>query len=89
MFTSAHLSIYRTVCTKYVLFLAWVTNPYILTGVWEEKLRVGEVGGNTLGLYGCQFGTDGNTILAHGYQGAFTVWHRLNESVRGVIKCFL
>ncbi|XP_067931925.1 elongator complex protein 2-like [Watersipora subatra] len=50
------------------------------TGVWEEKLRVGEVGGNTLGLYGCQFGPDGNTILAHGYQGAFTVWNRSTQS---------
>lgn len=54
---------------------------YVVSGVWEEKLRVGEVGGNTLGLYGCQFSPDGNTILAHGYQGAFTVWHlsQLNE----------
>ena len=52
--------------------------------MWEEKLRVGEVGGNTLGLYGCQFAPDGNTVLAHGYQGAFTVWNRLEQSVCGI-----
>ena len=35
---------------------------------------MGEVGGNTLGLYGGVFGPDGNSILAHGYQGAFHHW---------------
>lgn len=37
---------------------------------------MGEVGGNTLGLFGCQFSPDGETLLAHGYQGAFTIWHK-------------
>ncbi|XP_071811428.1 elongator complex protein 2-like [Apostichopus japonicus] len=49
------------------------------TGVWVDKVRVGEVGGNTLGLYGCQFAPDGKTILAHGYQGAFHVWSSSRE----------
>ncbi|XP_071484227.1 elongator complex protein 2-like [Diadema antillarum] len=44
------------------------------SGVWLDEVRVGEVGGNTLGLYGCQFGPDGKAILGHGYQGAFHVW---------------
>ncbi|KAK3930472.1 putative elongator complex protein 2 [Frankliniella fusca] len=43
--------------------------------VWLEKARVGEVGGNTLGFYGCQFAPDGHSILAHGYQGSFHLWH--------------
>ncbi|XP_038045123.1 elongator complex protein 2-like [Patiria miniata] len=46
------------------------------SGVWLDHVRVGEVGGNTLGLYGCQFSPDGNAILAHGYQGAFHLWAR-------------
>ncbi|KAK3587822.1 hypothetical protein CHS0354_019687 [Potamilus streckersoni] len=44
------------------------------SGVWIEAVRVGEVGGNTLGLYGGMFGPDGLSILAHGYQGAFHHW---------------
>ncbi|KAE8742733.1 hypothetical protein FOCC_FOCC011764 [Frankliniella occidentalis] len=43
--------------------------------VWLEKARFGEVGGNTLGFYGCQFAPDGHSILAHGYQGSFHLWH--------------
>lgn len=43
--------------------------------VWLEKARVGEVGGNTLGFYGCQFAPNGKSILAHGYQGSFHLWH--------------
>lgn len=37
---------------------------------------MGTVGGNTLGLYGAVFSADGETILAHGYQGAFHMWHK-------------
>ena len=37
---------------------------------------MGEVGGNTLGLYGGIFGPRGDLILAHGYQGAFHLWKR-------------
>lgn len=37
---------------------------------------MGEVGGNTLGLYGGVFGPSGDLILAHGYQGAFHLWKR-------------
>ncbi|XP_070565909.1 elongator complex protein 2-like [Ptychodera flava] len=44
------------------------------SGVWLDQVRVGEVGGNTLGLYGCQISPDGLSILGHGYQGAFHLW---------------
>lgn len=49
-------------------------------GVWIEKVRVGEVGGNTLGFYGNRFSPDGQSILAHGFQGAFHLWHFEKES---------
>lgn len=45
-------------------------------GLWLEKVRVGEVGGNTLGFYGGMFGPDNCSILAHGYHGAFHIWKK-------------
>ncbi|XP_060597873.1 elongator complex protein 2-like [Ruditapes philippinarum] len=53
--------------------------PESESGVWTEQMRVGEVGGNTLGLYGGMFGCHGDAILAHGYQGAFHQWARNKE----------
>uniref|UniRef100_A0A4X2M3Z4 Elongator complex protein 2 n=1 Tax=Vombatus ursinus TaxID=29139 RepID=A0A4X2M3Z4_VOMUR len=44
------------------------------SGVWLEQVRVGEVGGNTLGFYDCQFSPDGSTILAHAFHGALHLW---------------
>lgn len=46
-------------------------------GLWLEKIRVGEVGGNSLGFYGGMFGPSGFSILAHGYHGAFHIWNLL------------
>lgn len=46
----------------------------IMNGMWTEMVRVGEVGGNSLGFYGCKFGPDGLYILAYGYQGSFHIW---------------
>lgn len=37
-------------------------------------MRVGEVGGNTLGFYGCQMSPDGSMILAHAFHGALHLW---------------
>ena len=37
-------------------------------------MRVGDVGGNTLGLYGGLFSPCGQSILGHGYHGAFSQW---------------
>lgn len=45
------------------------------TNLWLENMRVGEVGGNTLGFYGGKFGPHGRSILAHSYHGAFHIWH--------------
>ncbi|KAI1901605.1 hypothetical protein AGOR_G00036120 [Albula goreensis] len=48
------------------------------SGVWLEQVRVGEVGGNTLGFYGCQMSPDGSMIIAHAFHGALHLWHRNN-----------
>ena len=49
-------------------------------GVWINEVRVGEIGGNTLGFYGGLFSPDGQQILAHGYNGAFHLWTKNTES---------
>ena len=44
-------------------------------GVWMEKIRVGDVGGNSLGFFGGKIATNGQAIMGHGYQGSFHIWH--------------
>lgn len=56
--------------------IIWELDPE--TNLWVDKMRVGEVGGNTLGFYGGVFSPDGNSILGHGYNGAFHVWTNNN-----------
>ncbi|XP_067123610.1 elongator complex protein 2 [Centruroides vittatus] len=51
-----------------------------ISGIWLEKIRVGEVGGNTLGFYGGVFSPNGLSILAQGYQGALHLWSFHKES---------
>uniref|UniRef100_A0A8C7ZUC9 Elongator complex protein 2 n=1 Tax=Oryzias sinensis TaxID=183150 RepID=A0A8C7ZUC9_9TELE len=53
------------------------------SGVWVEQVRVGEVGGNTLGFYGCQMSPDGSMIVAHAFHGALHLW--LNSRKRRTI----
>ncbi|XP_051791916.1 elongator complex protein 2 isoform X3 [Erpetoichthys calabaricus] len=48
------------------------------SGVWLEQIRVGEVGGNTLGFYGCQISPDGSMIIAHAFHGALHLWRQNN-----------
>ena len=43
---------------------------------------MGEVGGNSLGLYGCAFSPDGTGVISHGFQGAFHYWKFVNSQVR-------
>uniref|UniRef100_S4RVI8 Elongator complex protein 2 n=1 Tax=Petromyzon marinus TaxID=7757 RepID=S4RVI8_PETMA len=52
-----------------------IWSPDEETGVWLEKVRVGEVGGNTLGFLGCQFSAEGTAIIAHAFHGALHLWH--------------
>ncbi|CAF1469362.1 unnamed protein product [Adineta steineri] len=42
--------------------------------MYIDKARVGEIGGNTLGFYGCTFSPCGSYILGHGYEGALHLW---------------
>ena len=44
-------------------------------------MRVGEVGGNTLGFYGGLISPDGLLILAHDYQGGFHLWGKEKEAI--------
>jgi len=44
------------------------------------QVRVGEVGGTTLGFYGAVFSRDGQSILGHGYQGAFHLWNNITNT---------
>ena len=57
--------------------------------VTVTQVRVGEVGGNTLGLYGAIFSPRGNQILAHGYQGAFHLWKNVSYRDDKVWLCYM
>ena len=41
------------------------------SGIWADVVRVGELGGRTLGFFGGAWAPDGMEIMAHGYHGAF------------------
>lgn len=47
------------------------------SGIWVDLIRLGEVGGNTLGFYGGKFSPDGNSILAQGHNGSFHLWTKV------------
>eukprot|EP00055_Hartaetosiga_balthica_P005331 m.15465 g.15465 ORF g.15465 m.15465 type:complete len:823 (+) comp4482_c0_seq1:89-2557(+) len=49
------------------------------SGVWADSVRVGNVGGNTLGFFGCCFGPNNKHIIAHAHQGTLHEWS-YNES---------
>lgn len=52
---------------------------------FSGQVRVGEVGGNTLGFYGCQMSADGSMILAHAFHGALHLWCKdLDKEVRAM-----
>ncbi|GAB5592388.1 Elongator subunit elp2 [Umbelopsis nana] len=56
--------------------MIWRPDPD--TGVWINEVRVGEIGGNTLGFYGGLFSPDGRHIIAHGSNGSFHLWHNIS-----------
>ncbi|XP_037941287.1 probable elongator complex protein 2, partial [Teleopsis dalmanni] len=49
-------------------------------GVWMEKVRCGDVGGNSLGFYGAKFAGDGKSIIGHSFHGAFHKWSQSPEN---------
>ncbi|KAI5730461.1 hypothetical protein M8J76_013864 [Diaphorina citri] len=64
-------------CSMDKSIIVWAPDP--TTGLWLETARVGEVGGNTLGFYGCKFGPRGDYIIAHGFQGSLHLWARKGD----------
>lgn len=47
--------------------------------MWMEKIRVGDVGGNSLGFYGGKFSPDGQSIIGHSFHGSFHIWRQSRE----------
>merc|ERR1719483_605766 len=45
-------------------------------GIWVENVRVGDVGGNTLGFLGAQWGQLGTLILGYSWAGGFHLWKK-------------
>eukprot|EP00002_Diphylleia_rotans_P020562 TRINITY_DN3989_c0_g1_i2.p1 TRINITY_DN3989_c0_g1~~TRINITY_DN3989_c0_g1_i2.p1 ORF type:complete len:792 (-),score=139.94 TRINITY_DN3989_c0_g1_i2:378-2753(-) len=52
----------------------WQPDPE--TGIWLNEIRVGEMGGMTLGFYRCAFSPNGQEIIVNGYNGAFHLWEK-------------
>lgn len=50
--------------------------------LWTEKIRVGDVGGNSLGFYGAKFNSDGKSIVGHGFQASLHLWHQSKSDER-------
>ncbi|XP_075264217.1 elongator complex protein 2-like [Convolutriloba macropyga] len=42
--------------------------------VWQDVMRVGDVGGNDLGFYGASVSPDGQGIVAYNYTGSILSW---------------
>ncbi|CAG0894936.1 unnamed protein product [Darwinula stevensoni] len=53
--------------------IVWETNEE-MGGLWMEKVRVGDVGGHSLGFLTARFSPSADSILAQAYQGAFHRW---------------
>uniref|UniRef100_A0A1A9WBK9 Elongator complex protein 2 n=1 Tax=Glossina brevipalpis TaxID=37001 RepID=A0A1A9WBK9_9MUSC len=49
-------------------------------GIWIEKVRLGDVGGHSLGFFGGKFSTDGCSVLGHSYEGALHLWTKLPKN---------
>uniref|UniRef100_A0A0A9W8Z0 Elongator complex protein 2 n=1 Tax=Lygus hesperus TaxID=30085 RepID=A0A0A9W8Z0_LYGHE len=52
------------------------------TGVWFEKARLGNVGGEALGFLGGAVGPQGLSVVAHSHQGSLNLWHFSTEEDR-------
>lgn len=59
--------------------IIWELDAY--SNIWLEKVRFGEVGGNTLGFFGAVFSPCGKNVIAHGHQGSIHMW-KLNEELQ-------
>ena len=44
------------------------------TGIWNETVRVGEVGGNSLGFLGCAISQCGSYLIGYSFTGSLHLW---------------
>lgn len=51
-----------------------IWEPDASTGIWINTVHIGEIGGNSMGLYGALFSPDGSCLISHGYSGSFNLW---------------
>ncbi|CAN1311759.1 Elongator complex protein 2 [Linum perenne] len=54
-----------------------IWQPEKRTGIWMNVVTVGELSHSALGFYGGHWSADGQSILAHGYGGAFHMWRNV------------
>ncbi|CAN0877024.1 Elongator complex protein 2 [Linum grandiflorum] len=54
-----------------------IWQPEKRTGIWMNVVTVGELSHSALGFYGGHWSSDGQSILAHGYGGAFHLWRNV------------
>ncbi|KAJ3022623.1 Elongator subunit elp2 [Thoreauomyces humboldtii] len=58
--------------------LIW--RPDSVSDTWVNVVRLGEIGGSTLGFYGALLGPDGRLVVANGYNGAINIWEESQSS---------
>ncbi|XP_012075723.1 elongator complex protein 2 isoform X2 [Jatropha curcas] len=58
-----------------------IWQPERKTGIWMNVVTVGELSHSALGFYGGHWSSDGKSILAHGYGGAFHMWRNIGVSM--------
>ncbi|KAJ8770060.1 hypothetical protein K2173_010091 [Erythroxylum novogranatense] len=58
-----------------------IWQPEKKSGIWMNIVTVGELSHSALGFYGGHWSPDGNSILAHGYGGAFHLWKNIGVNV--------
>ncbi|KAJ3177298.1 Elongator subunit elp2 [Geranomyces variabilis] len=57
-----------------------IWRPDSASEAWVNQVRLGEVGGSTLGYYGARFSPDGQFVIANGYNGAINVWSQTSAT---------
>ncbi|XP_014242346.1 probable elongator complex protein 2 [Cimex lectularius] len=57
--------------------IEWSPDPE--TGVWLEKVRLGVMGGDSLGFLGAKYGPKSDSILAYTHHSAFHKWKKKSD----------